>query len=322
MIRNGVCFFAFFLLLVAGCAQVVSMDDAEDDAVSEETDNRASSKKDKKTLPDTVYTIDTLFSYDTIYEIDTMPYFQYDSYEDSVLNLDTLDDVISVPWIDTLVVVDSANPQIDTIYVHNADSTDKLLVHDTVSLPIVVYDTLYDYRTWGTVSIDTVAIGNQVWFSSNLWLKRRDHFCFDDVPENCEKIGGLYTWETALSLCPAGWRLPSKEDFEILIDYIGGASVANEKLKSRVGWSGGKNGLDEYHLDVFPAGYRNENGGYEGYGERGGTDVYYWTSDAYALHFAIVKTESGWKEQNVGFERPDKNAALSVRCIKIGGVDE
>ena len=49
MIRNGVCFFAFFLLLVAGCAQVVSMDDAEDDAVSEETDNRASSKKDKKT---------------------------------------------------------------------------------------------------------------------------------------------------------------------------------------------------------------------------------------------------------------------------------
>jgi uncharacterized protein (TIGR02145 family) len=89
-----------------------------------------------------------------------------------------------------------------------------------------------------------------------------------------------------------------------------------------VGWSGGKNGLDEYHLNVFPAGYRNENGDYEGYGERGGTDAYFWTSDASALHFAIVKTESGWTEQNIGFEDPDKNSALSVRCIKIGGVDE
>ncbi len=34
--------------------------------------------------------------------------------------------------------------------------------------------------------------------------------------------GYLYDWKTSLNVCPEGWRLTSKNDFEILIDFVTG----------------------------------------------------------------------------------------------------
>ena len=43
-----------------------------------------------------------------------------------------------------------------------------------------------------------------------------------DIDTNCtELLDGyiLYTWEDAKNICPEGWELPSKDDFDHLIAY-------------------------------------------------------------------------------------------------------
>jgi uncharacterized protein (TIGR02145 family) len=35
--------------------------------------------------------------------------------------------------------------------------------------------------------------------------------------------GRLYTWEVANKVCPRGWRLPTKSEFEGLLSYAGGS---------------------------------------------------------------------------------------------------
>jgi len=47
-------------------------------------------------------------------------------------------------------------------------------------------------------------------------------------------FGRLYTWYAVMDdrkVCPAGWHLPSDEEWTTLIDFAGGTSVAGNKLK-------------------------------------------------------------------------------------------
>jgi len=37
--------------------------------------------------------------------------------------------------------------------------------------------------------------------------------CYGNDPESCRVYGGLYTWEEARGACPAGWHLPSREEW-------------------------------------------------------------------------------------------------------------
>lgn len=59
-----------------------------------------------------------------------------------------------------------------------------------------------------------------------------------------------------------GWHVPTKSEFNNLLDAVGGSSVAGKKLKSTTGWSSG-NGTDDFGFSVFPAGYR-ANGAFGG----------------------------------------------------------
>ena len=45
--------------------------------------------------------------------------------------------------------------------------------------------------------------------------------CYNDNSENCKKYGHYYTWDAANTYCPTGWRLPTKSDYEELMDYDG-----------------------------------------------------------------------------------------------------
>jgi uncharacterized protein (TIGR02145 family) len=70
----------------------------------------------------------------------------------------------------------------------------------------------------------TVQIGEQIWMAENLAYNnpKNQSDCFRDSVSNCIKYGRLYTWEVANKICPKGWRLPTKSEFESLLSYAGG----------------------------------------------------------------------------------------------------
>ncbi len=84
-----------------------------------------------------------------------------------------------------------------------------------------------------------VTIGNQTWMAENLSFHKElsraiepgklngngpteYYFCPMDKDENCEKLGILYTFESAQNACPVDWHLPSQEEFKLLLSNIGG----------------------------------------------------------------------------------------------------
>ena len=174
------------------------------------------------------------------------------------------------------------------------------------------------------VNFDTVIINKQTWLSQNLFTNNGDEFCYENNSKYCSDYGALYTWEKAKSICPKGWRLPSKEDFEYLIESVGGPSKANKTLKALNGWRYGINGNNDFFFTVFPAGYRTEKGTFQGgIDENGGTETCFWSStqdetssgNAYCMYISLEYIDSKWKERNVTFKSIDKNSAVSVRCV-------
>ena len=106
----------------------------------------------------------------------------------------------------------------------------------------------------------TVQIGKQIWMADNLnydnneWYAGTDWICFNGI-SSCDKYGRLYIWEQAKKACPTGWHLPSKAEFEALIDAVGGEDVAGIMLKSTSGWYREGNGLDKYGFSALPGGF-------------------------------------------------------------------
>jgi len=89
----------------------------------------------------------------------------------------------------------------------------------------------------------TVKIGTQTWMAENLNYKAKDSKCY----EICEYgVGRLYDWETAMTVCPDGWHLPSDKEWQTLVDFAGGEKVAGNKLKKKTSGIGNHVGTDEY----------------------------------------------------------------------------
>lgn len=179
-------------------------------------------------------------------------------------------------------------------------------------------------------SYDVVKIGGLTWMAENLNYETETSACPDGDSRNCKRLGRLYSWAEAKTVCPEGWRLPTSADFaQILAQSLDGnpGAVSNEagaKLKSRDGWFKKGNGSDEFGFNALPAGYRGaisksddgtiSGGKFDGIGGY----AYFWSatedpenpeSNAYYLFLAF-------NSKSASVNSFSKNDLRSVRCVR------
>jgi len=193
---------------------------------------------------------------------------------------------------------------------------------------------LTDDRNGQTYKI--VKIGAQWWMAENLNYKTDNSFCYNDSAEYCETYGRLYTWADAIGksedecgyghdcdlasagsatfiqgVCPSGWHLPSKVEWETLLNAVGGQSTAGKVLKSTSGWNRNGYGTDTFSFSALPAGYRYLHGYYDSEGEYAN----FWSSTegsgdyAYNMYLDCISSGSAPLSYN-------KRYGFSVRCVK------
>ena len=128
----------------------------------------------------------------------------------------------------------------------------------------------------------TVVVNGQTWMAENLNYTDNEYgesFCFNDEDDFCELYGRLYTREAAMNspdcpsgeycylgsgpiqgICPDGWHIPTYDETETLINYIG----KNESdWASAKGWN--LNFFDDtpedtYGLSFVPGGVHESKG--------------------------------------------------------------
>lgn len=100
--------------------------------------------------------------------------------------------------------------------------------------PAQEMETFTDSRDGNVYNI--VEIGTQTWMAENFAYKPADGFwAYDNDEDNVATYGYLYTLETAKDICPDGWHFPTLDEWNELIDYLGGTELAGDKMKEEGG---------------------------------------------------------------------------------------
>lgn len=170
-------------------------------------------------------------------------------------------------------------------------------------------------------SYGVVKIGEQAWMAANLNFETADSFCPEGDSRNCKRLGRLYSWAEASSVCPEGWRLPTKADFEKLIAEMLKGGVASSKgdagaaLKAKDGWFKKGNGSDVLGFKALPAGFRGADGKFDGIGGY----AYFWSAtedDEFpeSLAYYLFLSFSSDAASLNAFAKADYR---SVRCISL-----
>jgi len=157
----------------------------------------------------------------------------------------------------------------------------------------------------------TVQIGSQTWMAENLNYEASGSKCYNNNSANCEKYGRLYNWETALTVCPSGWHLPSDAEWTALENAVGGSSNAGTKLKATSGWSSNGNGTDNYGFSALPGGYGDSDGSFsnvEYYGR-------WWSSTEGSSDYAYYRIMD-YDYSGVYRGYSGKSDLFSVRCLQ------
>jgi uncharacterized protein (TIGR02145 family) len=182
----------------------------------------------------------------------------------------------------------------------------------------------YGSETYDGKTYKTVVIGNQTWMTEN--LNAAGGVCYENLESNCAKYGRLYSWATAMTVCPSGWHLPTQSEWNVLIESVGGSSTASKNLKATSGWNYCGFGSsysyqceDKYEFAALPGGSRNSIGGFDGVGAVG----YWWSATEGPTILGSMETgyclEIPANNSNIGVvssSLKSKALVLSVRCLR------
>lgn len=127
--------------------------------------------------------------------------------------------------------------------------------------------------------------------------------------------GRYYTWYAATDsrgICPKGWRVANEEDWNTLVNYLGGAKVAGEKLKMGAsGWGDSSGPQTQVVFQATPGGKRESNGNFIEFKTNG----YWWATTHYDTPFGVcysLKKGSPEVFQN----NYNKRTGMCIRCVK------
>jgi len=196
---------------------------------------------------------------------------------------------------------------------------------------------------------NTVQIGSQCWTKENLrvtkyrdgsiipmdesggtdgngigetWSSRKSgaRTVYGHSASNLATYGYLYNWyavENPKALCPSGWHVPSRSEFDKLIVFLGGEEIAGGNMKSTgtTFWKAPNEGATNVSgFSGIPGGYRDRRGKFEGISLFGA----YWSSTNTDINDPEVWLLSiGSENRIVGWTDVETlEMGASIRCIK------
>jgi len=201
--------------------------------------------------------------------------------------------------------------------------------------------TVYDFDN---NAYNLIPIGNQGWLREN--MKAVHYSNGDSIPHvsgnsewdqasdgawcdykndslNAKDYGHLYNWhaaQDARNLCPEGFHVPTNDEYNALINFLGGWTVAGGKMKETgtTHWTWPNSGASNSSgFTALPGGSRN-NGGQ--WGDDMGTSGAFWSSSNAPTNeygYGVGLDNEGGDIANN--DEMDQSWGLSIRCIENSG---
>lgn len=185
----------------------------------------------------------------------------------------------------------------------------------------------------------SVKIGTQIWMVENLKVtKYRNGNSIQEVSDNiawrnlnsgayCNfdnnlahgntygKLYNYYAVADSRNICPTGWHVPTKEEWNTLINFLGGGLIAGSKLKEQgtVHWNLAR-GSNTSGFTALAGSFRGDNGFFYNAVKHSG---WWWTSTEFnsTYTWSLFLGDDGITFQTTD-NFHDKRAGHSVRCIK------
>ncbi len=210
---------------------------------------------------------------------------------------------------------------------HSTTSVISSSSPNSVSAKDVIVDSFTDSRDGHIYK--SVKIGTQTWMAENLKYKGGYYSWSDAVGFSANLCGTHHVCGlsgTVKGVCPKGWHLPSKYDFETLIAAVGGMTKAAYALMSdSIDWCTHCNDYsrftNDYGFSAVPNGYINYFGQ-----EKNDGRSYFWSSTeadgntAYDMYMGIYNVNDNYDYCNlppvIGVTGTVKYNRYSVRCLK------
>lgn len=167
-----------------------------------------------------------------------------------------------------------------------------------------------------------VKINDQIWMAKNMAhvpsgkYPDSDYFYPGNMIENVKDYGNLYLWDAATDVCPEGWTLPQKEDFENILSKLGCNNVefcedadVIAKLRAADEILGDFKGTDITGLALLPSGsFWGEKEGFADFG----VNANLWSATLFQGNQAYGMFVSS---EDAVIDHSGHEYAFAVRCI-------